>query len=70
MKSIATIQIHGEVAEVMNYNGTKSAKIVCSKKSVIIYLKDCENFELGSKVSLSGELVINEIYPVSDQISE
>ncbi len=70
MKSIATIQIHGEVVEVMDYNGTKSAKIVCSKKSVIIDLKDCENFELGSKVSLSGKLVINEIYPVFHKINE
>ena len=70
MKSKATIQIHGKVAEVMDYKGKKSAKIVCGKESVIIDLKDCQDFELGSKVSISGELVINAIYSVSHKINE
>lgn len=70
MKSKATIQIQGEVAEMMDYKGQKSAKIICTKESLIINLKDCQDFGLGSKISISGELVINGIYPVSDKISE
>ncbi|MBE0651369.1 MAG: hypothetical protein IH595_11070 [Bacteroidales bacterium] len=70
MKSKATIQIHGKVAEVMDYKGKKSAKIVCNKESIIIDLKDCQNFELGSKVRISGELVINGIHPISNNINE
>lgn len=70
MKSKATIQIQGKVAEVMNYKGQKSAKIVCTKESLVINLKDCQDFELGSKISITGELVINGIYPVSDNINE
>ena len=70
MKSKATIQIQGKVAEVMNYKGQKSAKIVCTKESLVINLEDCQDFELGSRISISGELVINGIYPVSDNINE
>ena len=54
----------------MNYKGQKSAKIVCTKESLVINLKDCQDFELGSRISISGELVINGIYPVSDNINE
>lgn len=70
MKSKATIQIQGKVAEVMNYKGQKSAKIICTKESLVISLMDCRDFELGSRISISGELVINRIYPVSDKINE
>lgn len=70
MKTKATIQIQGKVAEVMNYKGQKSAKIICSKESLVINLKDCQDFELGSSISISGELVINGIYPVTDNINE
>lgn len=70
MKSVATIQIYGKVAQVMDNQGQKSAKIICTKENIIIHLKDCQDFELGSKVSISGELVINGIHPVSDKINE
>ena len=70
MKSKASIQLYGKVAEVKDYKGKESAKIVCSKESVIIDLKDCQDFELGSKVSILGELVINTIHPVSHKINE
>lgn len=54
----------------MDYKGRKSAKIVCGKETVIIDLKDCENFELGSEISISGELIITTIDPVSHKINE
>ncbi len=70
MKSKAIIQIQGKVAEMMDHKGKKSAKIICGRQPVIIDLSDCQNFELGSKVSISGELVIDAIYQSPQQITE
>jgi len=70
MKTEATIQFQGKIAEVMNYKGQKSAKIICTQKRLVISLKDCGDFELGRKINITGDLVINEIHPVSDKINE
>jgi hypothetical protein len=55
------IQIKGNVAEVMEKNGLRQAKIVCSGNPVMISILNLPQIEFGSEVSIEGILEITSI---------
>ena len=57
----AIIRFRGQVAEVLSNGGKLKAKVVCDTDNLLISLDDVEHIELGSDVTIEGEIRIRSI---------
>jgi len=55
------ITIKGKVAEVLELNGKKQAKVICSNENLMFTINNMPEIEFGSIVTIEGILKITSV---------